>query len=118
QVLPLFGSEPLEHGPAARIFGEIRRASVELETAPLGRNGNPQRVARKDQLGCRAADRAGLATGPAFFARAVDLYHRLGGGEAARRRDFLHERFDVRAQELRRLMAGRANQMEMPRVPI
>ena len=38
--------------------------------------------------------------------------------EAARGRDFLEQRLDVGAEELERLVAGLADQMEVPRVPV
>ena len=52
------------------------------------------------------------------FARAVDLHHALPRGEAARRRDFFDERFDVGAEELVRAIAGLADQVKVPRMAI
>src|SRR6185295_17676501 len=54
----------------------------------------------------------------AGFARAVDLQHALAGGEIPRRRHFLEQRLDVRAQELERPVAALADEMEMPRMQV
>src|SRR5258705_2484691 len=117
EVLLLLPREILEHLGAARIAGDARRARVELETAALGRNRNPQRVARKQQVGVAGLRRA-VASGPALFARAVNLHDTLRGAEAARGRHLLDQRFDVRAEELERSAAGLADQMEVPRLAV
>ena len=48
----------------------------------------------------------------------MNLQHALTGGEIARRRDLLEQRFDVGAQELERTIAGLADEMEVPRMPV
>ena len=53
------------------------------------------------------------AAGTALLARAVNLDDALRRSEAARRRHFLDEGFDVRTEELERTMAGLADQMEV-----
>ena len=58
------------------------------------------------------------APGAAVLARAVDLHHALRGGEVARGGDLLDQRLDVGAEELGRLVAGLADQMEVARVPV
>ena len=115
-LLLLFG-EALEHLAPAGVARDARRARVELEAAALGRNRNPQRVAREDALGGRRR-RAGRAPGPAVLARAEHLQHALRRLELARAGHFLDQRFDVRAQKFERLRAGLADQMEVPRVAV
>ena len=56
--------------------------------------------------------------GAAGFARAVDLQHALPRREVARRRDFLDERFDVRAEELEAAVAGLADEVKVARVAV
>ena len=104
--------------PAARVARDGRGARVELEAAALGRDRDAQRVAREQQLRRAAVDRRRLASGPAALAVAVDLDDALARGEVARGRDLLDERLDVGAEELGRLVAGLADQMEVPRVPV
>jgi hypothetical protein len=48
----------------------------------------------------------------------MDLQHALAWREAARCRDLLDKRLDVGAQELERSIAGLADQMEVPGMPI
>jgi hypothetical protein len=48
----------------------------------------------------------------------MDLQHALAWREAARGRDLLDKRLDVGAQELERPVAGLADQMEMPWMPV
>ena len=60
----------------------------------------------------------GRAAGAAGFAGAVDLHHALARGERAGRRHFLDQRLDVGAEELVRAIAGLADQVEVPRVPV
>ena len=94
-------------------------ARVELEAAPLGGDGDAQRVAREHELGRGAVERHGLRAGAAVFAGAEDLHDASATArEFARRRHFLDNRFDVGAQEFRRPVAGRADEMEVPRVAI
>ena len=103
--------------PAARILGDARGARVELEAAALGRNRNAQRVAREQQL----AGRAFFGRRPAGAARlagAVDLHDALPRREAARRRHFLDQRLDVGAEKLVRAIAGLADEMKVPRMPV
>src|SRR5579871_812838 len=47
----------------------------------------------------------------------MDLHHRLRRREAMRGGDFFDERLDVRAEELGRPVAPRADQVEVPRMP-
>ena len=61
---------------------------------------------------------AAVPSGTALLARAVNLHDALRRTEAARRRHFLDQRLDVRAEELERSAAGLADQMEMPRLPV
>ena len=117
-MMALFGGELLKHRAAALIFGERRGASVELEAASLRGEGHAQRVARKHQLGGGAVDWRRLLAGPAVVARPEDLHDGARRRESARRRDLLHERFDVRAQKFRRAMALAAVEMKMPRMPV
>ena len=58
------------------------------------------------------------ASGPAVLAFAVNLHDALARGEVARGGDLLDERLDVGAEELGRLVAGLADQMKVPRVPV
>ena len=48
----------------------------------------------------------------------MDLQHALARREAARGRDLLDQRLDVGAEELERPVAGLADQMEVPRMPV
>ena len=116
-MLLLLLGELLEHAPPARILGHPRAARIELQAAPLGGDGDAQRVAREQQLG-RAAFRRRRAPGPARFAGAVDLQDALPRREVARRRHFLEQRLDVRAQELERPVAGLADEMKVPRMAV
>src|SRR4026208_1863174 len=59
-----------------------------------------------------------MPAGPALFASPVNLDDALRRPEAASRRHFFDQRFDVGAQELKRLMAGLADQVEGPGVAI
>ena len=107
----------VEHSPSARIPGDARRAGIELEAAPLGGDGDAQRVAGKEQLGRAILGVDGLS-GTARFARPVNLQHALPRREVPRRRYFLDERFDVRAQELEAPIAGLADQVKVARVTV
>ena len=95
----------------------LRRAGVELEAAALGGDRDAQRVAREQQVGVAGLLARGAA-GPALLARAVDLHDALRRGEAAGGRHFFDQRLDVRAEELERTMAGLADQVEVPRLPV
>ena len=117
-MMALFGGELLKHGAAALILGEPGGAGVELQAASLRRDGHAQRVPGEHQLRGGAVDRRGLLARPAVVAGPEDLHDRAGGREAARRRNLLHERFDIRAQKLRRSMALGADQMKMPGMPV
>src|SRR5207342_1977259 len=113
----LFDGELLEYAAASRIARHARRTRVELEAAALGRDGDAERVAREHRVGRRRRHGRGPAlstglTGP------VNLQHALPRFEAARRGNFLDQRFDVRAQKIERLIARLANEMKMPRMPI
>src|SRR5205814_3196060 len=66
QMLLLFGREIVEHLPAAGVFRNARGARVELETAALGCDRNPQRVAREQQVAVPHVD-ARMAARPAFL---------------------------------------------------
>ena len=90
---------------------------VELQPAALGGNRNAQRVAREQQL-ARRAFLGRRPPGPARLARPVDLHDALPRRKAARRRDFLDQRLDVRAEELVRAVAGLADQMKVPRMTV
>ena len=117
EMVLFFLGETMKHVPAARVLGDPRRAGVELEPAALGRDRDAQRVARKQQLAGRALFRRRPA-GPARLAGAVDLHHALPRRESARSSDLLDQRLDVRAEELVRAIAGLADQMEVPRMPV
>ena len=117
EVLFFLSGELLEHTAAARILGHPRAAGIELQAAPLRGDGDSQRVAREQQLGGAALRRRRTA-GPAGFARAMDLQDALPRREVARRRHFLEQGFDVRAQELERPVAGLADEMKVPRMAI
>ena len=56
--------------------------------------------------------------GAAVVARPVDLQHALPRGEVARRGDLLEQRLDVRAQKLGRSVAGLADEMKVPWMPV
>src|SRR5262249_1072283 len=118
QVLFLLFGQLLEDRAPPRVARQARGARVELEAAALGGDRHAQRVAREDELGRRAVDRRRLLARPALLARAVDLDDLLRRREVARGRDLLHQRLDVRAEELRRAMARRADQMKVARVTV
>src|SRR5262245_5474350 len=113
----LFLGELLEHAAAARIARNARRARIELEAAALRRDRDAERIAREQQLR-RSTFCSRRSSGPARFARAVDLQHALTRREVAGRRHFLDERFDVGAEELEAAIAALADQMEMARMPV
>src|SRR5262245_43825212 len=116
EMLALLGGELLEHRAPAAIPGERGGTRIEFEAAALGRDRHPQGVAREHAVGRRAVNRRRFPAGPAFLAGAENLHHRLGRREVSRRRDLFHQRLDVRAQKLRRTMAGRADEMKVSRV--
>src|SRR5690606_13146563 len=119
EVLLLLFGELLEDRTPPRILRDLGGAGVELEPAALGRDRDPQRVAREDERRRRSRDRRrGAAAGPAVLALPVDLQDALARGEAARRGDLLDERLDVGAEELGGLVAGLADQMEMAWVAV
>ena len=60
----------------------------------------------------------GVAPAAAILALPVDLEHALAGIEVARGRDLLDQRLDVRAEELGGLVAGLADQVEVPGMPV
>ena len=66
----------------------------------------------------RRRSAAARAPGTAVLARAVNLQHALARGESARGGDLLDQRLDVGAEELERLVAGLADQMEVPRMAV
>src|SRR5439155_16903700 len=117
QVLLLFRRQIMEYLATSRIARDFRGAGVELEPAALGRDCNPQRIAGEQEVRV-----AGLGTAvtsrTALFARAVNLDDALRRTEAARGRDFLDERLDVRAEKFERPAAGLADQMEVTRLPV
>ena len=90
---------------------------IELEAAALGRDRNAQGVAREEQLG-RAVLGLDRLAGPAGLARPVNLQHALPRREVARRRHFLDERLDVRAEELEAAVAGLADQVKVTRMAV
>ena len=117
EMFLLFFSQPLEDLAPARVARQPRRPGVELQPAPFGGDRDSQRVAREQ----RFRGRARLARGAAaltVLARAEDLHDALARREVPRIRDFLDERFDVRAQELERLIARLADQVEVARMPV
>ena len=116
-MLFFFFGELLEDAPASRVLGDLRGACVELQAAALGRNRDPERVAREEELG-GASFSYRWASGPARLAGTVDLEDALRGGETARRRHFLEQRLDVRAQELERSVAAFADEMKVPGVTV
>ena len=109
--------ELLEDAATSRVAGDARGAGVEIEPAPFGRNRDPKRVAREQEL--RHTFFGDLRpTRLAALAGAMDLQHALSWREAARGRDLLDKRLDVGAQELERPVAGLADQMEVPGMPV
>src|SRR5262245_38508663 len=118
EVFLFFFVQFLEDGAAARVFGDAGGARVELEAAALGSDCHSERVASEDEFGGGAVDRRRLPAGAALFARAEDLHHLLRRREVARAGDFFHQRFDVGAQELRRTVAGRTDQVIVARVAV
>ena len=117
EVFLLLAGQPLEHLLAARIAREPRRARIELEAAALGRDGDAQRVAREDRLGGHRR-RLGRLAGAAVLARAVDLQDALRGAKLRAVGHFFEQRLDIRAQELERLIAGLADEVEVPRMAV
>src|SRR6266550_2059335 len=117
-MVVLFAGEFLEHASAARVGGHGRGSRVELETAPLGRNRDPQGVAREHQLGRRAVHGHRPRAGPALVADPKYLDDRLRRLEVTGDGDFLDERLDVRTEKLGRLMADVADEMEVSWMPV
>src|SRR5207249_5963906 len=112
EMLTFFGGEPLKDRTAAHVFRGTGRPAVELKPAAFGRDRDPQRVARKDAFGRGSVDgpaRCPPDAGSTLVARAENLHDRLGGHEPARRRDFLDQRLDIRAQKLGRAVTGVAD---------
>ena len=112
----LFLGKLLKHGASARVLRDARGTRVKLQPAALGCDGDAQRISGKNQLrrpalGCRPP-------GLAFLARAVNLDNALLAGEVPCRRHFLDQRLDIGAEKLERLVAGLANQVEVPRVAV
>ena len=92
---------------------------VELEPAPLGGDRDAQRVAGEHQIGAHLLDLGlGFRAAAAPLARPVDLHHALRGREVARRRHLGHDGLDVGAEELERLVALLANEVEVPRLAV
>src|SRR5205814_6057350 len=89
----------------------------ELESAALGGNRNPQRVAREHELARPRFSRR-RTTRAARFARAVDLQDALARGKVPGARDLLDQRFDVGAEELEGLIAALADQVKVPRMAV
>src|SRR5262245_48574904 len=118
EMFLFFLGELMEDRAAARVLGHAGRPRVELETAALGGNRHPQRVTREHQLRGRAVYRRRLLAGPAFVAGPEDLDHLLRRREIARRRDFLHQRLDVRAQEFGRPVTRVADEMKVTRMAV
>ena len=99
-------------------FGHARGARVELAAAALGGDGDPQRVAREQQLGGPAVRpparvRCGTARTCRRSARTL-----CRAREVARRGHLFDERLDVGAEELDGAVAGLADQMEVPRMTV
>src|SRR5262249_59982632 len=95
EMLFLFLRKFLEDGPSARVLRKRRGAIVKVEPAALGRDRDAERVAGEHQLGRGAIDvrdaRRACRAGPAFFAGANDLNHRLARLEIAGRRNLFHQ---------------------------
>src|SRR5262249_54246881 len=75
-------------------------------------------VAREDELGRGAVERRRLPPRPALVARAIDLHDRLGRREVSGCGDLLEQRLDVGAQEFRRAVTRRADEVEVARVAV
>src|SRR5687767_9612042 len=102
----------MEHRAPSRVFGDASRACVELESAAFGGNGDPQRVAREQQLAGRPFLSRCFASSTRFTG-SINLDDALARRESARRGDFFHERFDVGTEKLVRAIAGFADEMKM-----
>src|SRR5204862_6699981 len=81
QVIALLCGQPLEDVAAARLSRQLGGPQVELEAAPLGGNGDAQRVTREDELGRGAVQGRDLLARAALVTRAENLQDRLAGGE-------------------------------------
>src|SRR6266545_4885336 len=108
EVLFLFRRQIVKHLAAARIACDLCGARVELEPAALGGNRDTQRIAGEQEVRVAGLG-AAVTSRAALFARAVNLDDALRRTEAARGRDFLDERLDVRAEKFERPAAGLAN---------
>src|SRR5206468_6053856 len=117
EMIVLLAGQLPKDPPAAEVARQLGRARVEFPAAPLGGNGDAQRVAREQDIGWRAASLGGH-TGPAAVTDPVDLHHALLRRKPAGRRDLLDHRLDVRAQKLDGLLAGLADQMKVPGMPV
>jgi hypothetical protein len=69
----LLHRQVVKHLAAARIAGNLGGARVELEPAPLGGDGDAQRVAGKDEVRVPGIGRRRRAACSAGLTRAVDL---------------------------------------------
>src|SRR3954463_12015547 len=111
--------EVVEDLATAGVLGHARSAGVELEPAPLGGNRDAERVPREHQIAMAMVGLGGMAaSGAAVLTLAVNLDHALRRGEAARGSDLLDQRLDIGTEELERLVAGLADQMEVTRLPV
>ena len=117
-MLLFFAGKPLEHAPPALVRRQTGGPCVEFQPAPLRGNGNAQGVAGKNTLRRFPVDERRLLASTAFLTGTVDLDDRPRRGEVSGGGDVLDHRFDVRAEELGRLVALLADQMEVPRMPI
>src|SRR5687767_9535542 len=117
-MLFLLERKVLEHLAAARVPRDLRRPRVELEPAALGRNRNPQGVAREHQVRVAGPGGGRRTPRPAFLARSVDLHDALRRCKAAGAGDFLDQRLDVGAEELEGAVAALADEMKMTRLTV
>ena len=91
--------------PDVEAKGEAGSAGIELKAAALGRNRDPERVARKDELRRRAVElrrrRSRRLARPAFLARADNLHDRLRRREVSGGGDLFDQSFHIGAEEFR-----------------
>ena len=118
EMLAFFRRELLKDRAAALILGEARGTSVELQAAPLRRDRHPQRVAGEHALGGGPVNRRRLLAGPAFLADCRKSGRPTGWQKSRGPTRLFHQSFDVGAQKLGGAMALRADEMEMPGMPV
>src|SRR5690606_24361181 len=117
EVVVLFTRQALEHPARTGVAHHHGRARVELAARPLRGDGDAQRVTREQQFG-RDLARRRLAPRAALLAGAVELHDGLAQREVPLLRHVVYELLDVGAQELHRVVARLADEVEVARVPV